>query len=92
MNELDKIKERHATGYTMARYGTMESIFRQMESDITALLEIVDKRQSHYLFWFEHEGKDGWTFEIDAKDYDEAYEKAYAIHGPQVEGMMYELL
>ena len=36
--------------------------------------------------------KKGWTFEIEAKDSDEAYEKAYDTHGPQVEGMMYQLL
>ena len=47
---------------------------------------------NRYLFWFENEGKDGWTFEIEAKDYDEAYEKAYDTHGPQVDGMMYQLL
>ena len=47
---------------------------------------------NRYLFWFEDEGKDGWTFEIEAKDYEEAYEKAYDTHGPQVEGMMYQLL
>ena len=47
---------------------------------------------NRYLFWFEDEGKEGWTFEIEAKDYDEAYEKAYDTHGPQVEGMMYQLL
>ena len=47
---------------------------------------------NRYLFWFEDEGKEGWNFEIEAKDYDEAYEKAYDTHGPQVEGMMYQLL
>lgn len=47
---------------------------------------------NRYLFWFEHEGKEGWTFEIEANDSDEAYEKAYDTHGPQVEGMMYQLL
>jgi hypothetical protein len=47
---------------------------------------------NRYLFWFEDEGKEGWTFEIEAKDSDEAYDKAYDTHGPQVEGMMYQLL
>jgi len=47
---------------------------------------------NRYLFWFEDEGKEGWTFEIEANDSDEAYEKAYDTHGPQVEGMMYQLL
>lgn len=47
---------------------------------------------NRYLFWFEDEGKEGWTFEIEAKDSDEAYDKAYETHGPQVEGMMYQLL
>ena len=55
----------------------------------TGVLPCVTNR---YLFWFEDEGKEGWNFEIEAKDYDEAYEKAYDTHGPQVEGMMYQLL
>ena len=49
-----------------------------------------------YLFWFESEGKDGWTFEIEAEDsndaYDKAYDKAYDTHGPQVAGMMYQVI
>lgn len=43
-----------------------------------------------YLFWFEDEGREGWHFEIKAKDHIEAFELAYDTHGPQVEGMMYE--
>lgn len=43
-----------------------------------------------YLFWFEDEGQEGWTFEIEAIDYEEAYQKAYDTHGPQVESMMYQ--
>ena len=54
--------------------------------------EVLADVTNRYLFWFEDEGKDGWTFEIEAKDYEEAYEKAYDTHGPQVEGMMYQLL
>ena len=54
--------------------------------------EDLDDVTNRYLFWFEDEGKEGWTFEIDANDSDEAYEKAYGTHGPQVEGMMYQLL
>lgn len=45
-----------------------------------------------YLFWFEDEGKYGWTFIIEAMDSDEAFEKAYDTHGPQVEDMMYQLI
>ncbi len=45
-----------------------------------------------YLFWFEDEGKDGWTFIIEAMDSEEAFDKAYDTHGPQVEGMMYQLI
>ena len=59
------------------------------EAEGNAVLPLVTNR---YLFWFEDEGKEGWTFEIEAKDSDEAYEKAYNTHGPQVEGMMYQLL
>ena len=40
-----------------------------------------------YFFFYEGE-EDGWTFEIDAKDHDEAYEEAYDTHGPQVDDMM----
>ncbi len=47
---------------------------------------------NRYLFWFEDEGKEGWTFEIEAKDSDEAYDKAYDTHGLQVKGMMYQLI
>ena len=54
--------------------------------------EVLADVTNRYLFWFEDEGKDGWTFEIEAKDYEEAYDKAYNTHGPQVEGMMYQLL
>ena len=51
-----------------------------------------NQRTNQYKFWFEDEGKESWTFVIKAKDYDEAYEKAYEKHGPQVENMMYQLL
>ena len=54
--------------------------------------EVLADVTNRYLFWFEDEGKEGWTFEIEAKDYEDAYEKAYDTHGPQVEGMMYQLL
>ena len=54
--------------------------------------EVLPHVTNRYLFWFEDEGKEGWTFEIEDKDYEEAYEKAYDTHGPQVEGMMYQLL
>jgi hypothetical protein len=52
------------------------------------LIEVVGR----YLFWFEEDGKDGWTFEIEAKNHQEAYKKAYETHGPQVEGMLYQLM
>ena len=45
-----------------------------------------------YLFWFESEGKDGWTFEIEAEDSNDAYDKAYDTYGPQVAGMMYQVI
>ncbi len=50
-------------------------------------IPVVTKR---WLFWFESEGKDGYTFEIEAKDSNDAYDKAYESYGPQVEGMMYQ--
>ena len=54
-----------------------------------SFLHSVTKR---YLFWFESEGKDGWTFEIEAEDSNDAYDKAYDTHGPQVAGMMYQAI
>lgn len=46
---------------------------------------------SRYLFFYEGE-EDGWTFEIEAKDYEEAFDKAYETHGPQVEDMYYRVI
>lgn len=45
-----------------------------------------------YLFWNEEDGKDGWNFIIKAKDSDEAFEKAYDTHGPQVNSMLCQLI
>jgi hypothetical protein len=67
----------------------MSEAIQHQEPQGNGVLPCVTNR---YLFWFEDEGKGGWTFEIEAKDYEEAYEKAYDTHGPQVEGMMYQLL
>lgn len=36
-------------------------------------------------------GKD-WYLKIEAKDYVEAYNKAYSAYGPQVEDMMYYMI
>ena len=49
----------------------------------------VNKR---WLFWFESEGKEGYSFKIEAKDSNDAYNKAYNSYGPQVEGMMYRVI
>lgn len=46
---------------------------------------------SRYLFFYEGE-EDGWTFKIEAKDHEEAFDKAYEIHGPQVEDMYYRVI
>ena len=46
---------------------------------------------SRYLFFYEGE-EDGWTFEIEAKDHEEAFDKAYETHGPQVEDMYYRVI
>jgi len=45
-----------------------------------------------WLFWFESEGKEGYTFEIEAEDSNDAYDKAYDSYGPQVAGMMYQII
>lgn len=39
-------------------------------------------------FYYDGE-EDDWTFEIEAKDHEEAFDKAYETHGPQVESMLY---
>ena len=39
-------------------------------------------------FFYEGE-EDGWNFEVEAKDHEDAYEIAYETHGPQVADMMY---
>ena len=44
---------------------------------------------NRYLFYFEDEGEQGYTFEIEAKNPNEAFDKAYESYGPQVEDMMY---
>ena len=80
-------------------HNTCKDVPRDIGLQLMSLIEEHGNKQlnlphvtNRYLFWFEDEGKEGWTFEIEAKDYDEAYEKAYDTHGPQVEGMMYQLL
>lgn len=50
----------------------------------------MENEQNTYLFFYEGE-EDGWTFEIMANNYLDAFEKAYEIHGPQVEDMYYKL-
>ncbi len=66
-----------------------------MNSVKTEKLTDIKENDAHFavkrwLFWFESEGKDGWTFEIDAEDSNDAYDKAYETHGPQVAEMMYQ--
>ena len=46
---------------------------------------------SRYFFFNEGKG-DGWTFEVEAKDHEEAFDKAYAMWGPQVEDMYYRVI
>ena len=46
---------------------------------------------SRYLFFYAGE-ENGWTFEIEAKDHEEAFDKAYETHGPQVEDMYYRVI
>ena len=46
---------------------------------------------SRYLFFYEGE-EDGWTFEIEAKDHEEAFDKAHEMWGPQVEDMYYRVI
>lgn len=46
---------------------------------------------SRYFFFYEGE-EDGWTFEVEAKDHEEAFDKAYEMWGPQVEDMYYRVI
>ena len=62
---------------------------RKMEEKKQLNIGGVTKR---WLFWFESEGKEGYTFEIEAKDSNDAYDKAYDSYGPQVAGMMYQVI
>lgn len=45
---------------------------------------------SRYLFWFESKGREKDSFEIEAKNPDEAFDKAYNIYGEQVKDMLYQ--
>ena len=47
---------------------------------------------NRYLFFYEDEGEEGYHFIIEAKDYEEAFDKAYESYGPEVNGMMYKLI
>lgn len=44
-----------------------------------------------WFFFYEGE-EDGWTFKVEAKDYGEAFDKAYEMWGPQVQDMYYRLV
>lgn len=44
-----------------------------------------------YLFYYEGE-EDGWTFEIEANNHCEAFNKAYKSYGPQVKEMMSKVI
>ena len=46
---------------------------------------------SRYFFFYEGD-EDGWTFEVEAKDHEEAFDKAYEMWGPQVEDMYYRVI
>ena len=46
---------------------------------------------SRYLFFYEGD-ENGWTFTVDAKNHEEAFDKAYEQWGPQVEDMYYRVI
>lgn len=72
--------------------------WKKYNDGITKAVQVIREYQNasssmkRYLFWFESEGKNGWTFEIEALNHNDAYDRAYDTHGPQVAGMMYRLL
>ena len=61
-----------------------------LQSPTTPTVVIPDVT-SRYFFFYEGE-EDGWTFEIEAKDHEEAFDKAYEQWGPQVENMYYRVI
>ena len=65
----------------------MEQILNQEQ---TAQLGIGDVT-GRYFFFYEGE-EDGWTFDVEAKDHEEACDKAYEMWGPQVEDMYYRVI
>lgn len=48
-------------------------------------------KKHRYLFFYEGE-ESGWTFEVEAKNHEDAFDKAYEMWGPQVEDMFYKIL
>lgn len=69
---------------------TIEEVAEIIERRVVKNNDLLHSVTKRWLFWFESEGKDGWTFTIKAKNSDEAYDLAYEEYGPQVEGMMYQ--
>lgn len=66
---------------------------KEIEKSIQSSNEIDDKNIVMYqwLFFFDGE-EDGWTFVIEAKDHEQAFERAYEMWGPQVQDMYYRLI
>lgn len=60
----------------------------QTTDNATAILPDVTHR---YHFFYDGE-ESGFTFDIIAKDHNDAYNKAYKKYGPQVEDMLYKQL
>ena len=91
---INKLTELKNESEDYSKYALMNEGYR------VAMMEAIDlvkklntgRVSKRYLFWFESEGKDGWTFEIEAEDSNDAYDKAYDTHGPQVAGMMYQVI
>jgi hypothetical protein len=46
---------------------------------------------NQYLFFYEGE-ENGWNFTVEATDHEAAFEKAFEMWGPQVEGMLYQII
>lgn len=48
------------------------------------------KREFLWIFYDELSGKENTEFKIYAKDFDEAFDKAYDTYGPLIHSMLYE--
>ena len=91
--KTDKIVDSKVTIMTDLGGKKSKALLLKNETEIEAFKEQlrIANVTNRYFFYYEGE-EDGWTFEVEAKDFEEAFDKAYAQWGPQVENMYYRQL